>query len=273
MEPSGSRRDLVVAAVGVVALSRLADGPLTFVVGLVLLGGVLVGSLQILGEADPFGESAGIPIEAIISPSVAAVACLGAIRLVPIGLGLAPALVLTGLLIDRILRTEARIVVAVHGPSAADRTVVLVEAVLVAFLAFAGVAALVPGGLPDPGGPAGLGGAPMTEGNLLLLAAIDAFVAGLLGYRVSALRVTSLGDVLWSAATYASAIAIGAAGLRAMDIPRLIGPAVLTLIFFLWDAFHGAPPSRRRDPRWIWQTVLLAALGAVVVAWNLGIRG
>ena len=50
-------------------------------------------------------------------------------------------------------------------------------------------------------------------------------------------------------------------------------PALLTLVFFLWDAFQGAPPSRRRDPRWIWQTALLVALGVIVVVWNLGLRG
>ena len=36
---------------------------------------------------------------------------------------------------------------------------------------------------------------------------------------------------------------------------------------------HAATPSRRRDIRWLWQTLLLAVLGAVVVAWNLLIRG
>ena len=48
-----------------------------------------------------------------------------------------------------------------------------------------------------------------------------------------------------------------------MAIPRLLGPALLTLAFYLWDAFHAATPARRRDARWIWQTVLLAVLGVV----------
>ena len=29
----------------------------------------------------------------------------------------------------------------------------------------------------------------------------------------------------------------------------------------------------RRDPRFIWQSVLLTVLGVAVVAWNLGLRG
>ncbi len=68
------------------------------------------------------------------------------------------------------------------------------------------------------------------------------------------------------------AIAIGAAALRAMEIPRLMGPALLTLAFYLWDAFSAASPARRRDMRWIWQMALLLGLGLVVVAWNLLLR-
>ena len=46
-----------------------------------------------------------------------------------------------------------------------------------------------------------------------------------------------------------------------MAIPRLLGPALLTLVFYLWDAVHAAAPDRRRDLRWSWQTALLAVLG------------
>ena len=48
-------------------------------------------------------------MESLILPAVAAVACVGAIRLVPFGLGLAPALLITGLLVERCLALEARI--------------------------------------------------------------------------------------------------------------------------------------------------------------------
>ena len=125
---------------------------------------------------------------------------------------------------------------------------------------------MVPGGLAQAGGALG-------ESNLLILAAADALVAGLLGYRASSLRVTTVRDALWSAATYAAAIAIGAAALRAMAIPQLIGPALLTLAFYLWDAFISTAPSRRRDLRWIAQIVVLLGLGLLVAAWNLLLRG
>ena len=150
-------------------------------------------------------------------------------------------------------------------------TAVLLMTLVVAFLAFTGVAATVPGGLVQPGSN-GAAGAPLPEGDLLVLAAADALIAFLLGYRAAALRVTVAREALLSAATYAAAIAIGAAAVRAMEIPRLLGPALLTLAFYLWDAFQGASPARRREARWVWQMALLLGLAVVVVAWNLLLR-
>jgi hypothetical protein len=131
---------------------------------------------------------------------------------------------------------------------------------------------MISGGLAQPGS-VGAAGAPLPEPDLLVLATGDAVIAFLLGYRAAALRVSNARDALWSAATYAAAIAIGAAAVRFLEIPRLLGPALLALTFYLWDAFHGAAPARRRDPRWLWQTLLLVALGMAVIALNLMARG
>jgi hypothetical protein len=262
-----ARRDLTIAAVTAVGLSRLLDGDAVWLVAGLVLAGMLLGALQVLAEDDPAAETSGVPIESVILPAVATIACLGAIRLVPFGLWLAPALLGTGFIVHRCLAIESGILASRSGAGPDDRTAVLVTTLIVAFLAFSGVAALVPGALAVPGGEAG-GAGNLDGSNLLLLAAADALIAFLLGYRAAALRVSSLRDALWSAATYALAIAIGAAALRAMEIPRLVGPALLTLAFYLWDAFHGASTSRRRDVRWIWQTVLLLVLGLVVIAWN-----
>ena len=222
------------------------------------------------GQAEGPAAEHGVPIESLILPAVAAIGCLGAIDLVPIGIWLVPALAATAFLVDRTLRLEERIVTSDRDLTEDDRSEVLVLTLLVAFVGFTGAGSLVPGGLA---GGFGQPVPPLALQDLVLLAAADALVAGLLGYRAAALRVTTLRDALWSAATYAIAIAIGAAALRAMAIPRLIGPALLTLVFYLWDAFNGAAPARRRDPRWIWQTGLLVGLGVVVVGWNLLVRG
>jgi hypothetical protein len=274
MEDRTGRRDLALLAVTVVGLSRLTEPPTVWVIAILLLAAMLFGTLQVLAdEVAPAGQSAGVPIEALILPSVAAVGCLGAIRLVPFGLWLAPAMLLTGLLVARSLAIEARIQATEdEGLSVADRTSLLVTMLVVAFIGFTGVAAMVPGGLVQPNADGGVT-PPLSETYLLVLAGGDAIIAFLLGYRAAALRVISLRDALWSAVTYGAAIAIAAAALRAIAIPRLMGPALLTLAFYLWDAFHGASPARRRDANWIWQTLLLAALGVAVVAWNLLLRG
>ena len=127
--------------------SRRPSGPWP----IFLLGAMLLGTLQVLADEAPPAEAAmGVPIESLILPAVAAVACLGAIRLVPFGLWLAPALLITWLLVGRTLALEARINAAPEGLTADDRTAVLVTILLVGFLAFTGIAAMVPGGLVQP---------------------------------------------------------------------------------------------------------------------------
>jgi hypothetical protein len=264
-----AHRDLALVAVTLVALSRLVEPPVVWLVAGLLLGAMVLGVLQVLAdEGSPADAAAGVAIESLILPGVAAVACLGAIRLVPFGLWLVPALAVTWLLVGRTVALESRIHHTRTGLGADDRTAVLVTILLVAFIGFTGVAAMVPGGLVQSQS----GGGPLPEANLLVLAAGDGVVAGLLGYRAVALRIGNLVDALWSAATYLAAIAIAAAALRAMEIPRLIGPALLTLSFYLWDALTGTHPARRRELRWLWQTGLLAALGVLVTAWNLLLR-
>jgi hypothetical protein len=273
MDERNARRDLALAAVTIVGLSRLLEPPALWLVAILLLIAMLFGTLQVLADLLPPSEAAaGVPIESLILPSVSAVACLGAIRLVPFGLWLVPALLLTAYLVSRSLSLEARIHLDPEGLTPADRTSVLITILVVAFIGFTGIAAIVPGGLAQPVG-SGATPKPIPEGSLLILAAGDAVIAFLLGYRAAALRLTNLRDAFWSALTYAAAIAIGAAAIRAMAIPRLIGPALLTLAFYLWDAIHGASPARRRDFAWLWQIVLLAVLGIIVVAWNLLLRG
>jgi len=263
------RRALVVATVAVIAAARLAEGTAVWAVAALLTAAILLGALQAIAAGDPEARVAGVPIESLFLPAVAGFAALGTLRLVPLGPAFVVALGAAALVLDRLLSLEARLVAESRGPGEVDRTRVLVAAMVVAFFAFAGTAALVPGGLPEPGpgGTAALG-----ERELLLLAGVDALAAGLIGYRIAALRISTLRSALLSALTYAAVIAIGAATLRAADIPRLVGPALLTLVFFLWDAFHALPSGRRRDARWYGQVALLLVLGAVVVVWNLGLR-
>jgi hypothetical protein len=237
----------------------------------VLLAGVFLGSLQVVAEADPASGGAGVPVESVILPVGAALAALGAIRLVPAGIILLPAFLIAGGLIGLALVTELRLARASGPPSSTDRTTVLVQVLMIGFLGFAGVANLVPGGLPNPGGEA----SPLAPDAAAVLAQAlgDGVIAFLLAYRTAALRTSSLRDVVWFGVTGAAVVAIAAVALRSIEIPRILGPALLVLVFFLWDAIHSGGPVRRRDPLRVWETALLAVLAVVVIGWSIGIRG
>jgi hypothetical protein len=267
--PPGTR-DLVLVATLVVGLSRFVDGPLAWAIALLLLVGVMFGALEVIGDADPAAQTAGVPIEAVLVPALAAVAGLGVLRLAPIGLLLLPVLAAIAWLLQLTLATETRLASASAPPSSSDRNSVLVQGLVAAFGAFIGINALVAGPTTDPATAAALAMVPSGVG---LPAIADGVVGFLLGYRVAALRSSNLRDVASSAAATAAVVAIAAAVLRAIEIPGLLGPALLVLVFFLWDAIHIGAPTRRRDPRRTWETALLVVLGVVVVIWSLGLRG
>ena len=225
--------------------------------------------------AQPVGEDVRARVvaglEAGIVPGVMAGALSLAIRSVPLGYLLVPALALAAFAVDRALSAERRW--AADGPSGETRYLILVLALVAAFIGFTGMATVVSDslngfGLPPGAAPPGASG----ENALLILALGDGLIAGLLGYRLVRLGPTRPRDALISAVTYAAVIAIGAGLFRAMAVPRLLGPALLTLLVYLWDAIHATTPSIRRDPRWLWQIGLLVALAGIVVVWNLALR-
>lgn len=265
MSTTGPARDLVVVAMAITLLSTLVEGPAIWLLAGVLLAAVLFGTLQVLGDGVTTAAAPGVPIEALLAPGVTALAILGSLRLVPTGLLLVPAILVGAWLLLRVLGMEARVLASPSGPSGADRTAVVGTGLVVGFLAFLGSAALVPGSLPEPGTVA----IAPTGAQLATLAASDAVIAFLLGYRVAALRTSNLRDVAWFALTSAIVVAIGAVALRVMDLPRLLGPALLVLVFFLWDTVHASSATRRRDRRRLWETILLAVLGLLVVAWSV----
>lgn len=267
-------RELVLLVVVLVGASRFLEGPLVWLVLAIVAGAVAIGSLQLMGDSHPVGDSIGIPVESLILPTVAAVAGIGIIRLAPIGVGLVPILLVLAYAIQRAVTTEVRILLAPHGATPSERTFVLLQILVLGFAAFAGIAALVPGGLPDLGslGPDQVAAPALSDLSLATIVVGDALIAGLLGYRAAALRIAAVRDVAISALTYAAVIGIAAGGIRAMEIPRLLGPGLLTLVLYLWDTIHGAPTSRRRDAQRVWEVVLLAGLGVLVVVWILAGR-
>ena len=268
-DPSAAlaRRELVVAAVVMVALTRAVEPADAFLVAGLLPVVILVAGVGVLN----LGAAASRPYEALIVPAVLTGGTGAAIHLVPVGLGLVPVLLGFAILLDRILALELRLLGQPTGATETDHSRVRLAAVVTAFIAFSGIATLVPGGLAAPGGAAA-GGTGVTEGWLVVMALNDALVALLLGYRLALFRYGTVRDAARSAATSAIVVAVTAGAVRAVDLPLLVGPALLTLVFYLWDALHGSAPARRREPRFLWEALLLAALGIVVVLWNLRLR-
>ena len=268
--------ELITLAVALSAIGRLAEGPALWVAALLAAVALGLAALEILGtdEELPGVADLGVPVEALLLPAATGIGSVAAMHVVPVGLLLVPALVVVGSLAASSIALERRILARPSGPTAADRTALLGLVVLLAFVAFAGIAAAIPGALVEPP-PTGVE-TPVPglalEG-LALLAALDGLLAGILGYRMAALQGPTLRGALAAALSYAAVIAIAAAALRAMGLPRLLGPALLTLVLYLWSAYRGVPRGTRRDARWIWEVLLLAALGAVVVVWNLVAQG
>jgi hypothetical protein len=265
---SAAHRELTILIVTVVGLSRLLDGPLGWLVAGLLFAATVVGGLVTFGGA----LRGRTPIAATLVPAVVALGSVGAMRLVPLGLGLVPALAAVGLLLDRTLALEERLLRSSSGMTEDDRTLLLMGVIVAAFVGFVGAAALVPNGLVEPLRDASVPVQPLAESQLAALAIADALVAMLLGFRLATLRTALTRDAQWSAVTYGIVVAICAGALRVSGVPRLLGPALLTLVFFLWDAYHGAGPALWRDPRRLWEVALLAILGIVVVALNLQLR-
>jgi hypothetical protein len=262
---AAASRELVVAAMVVITLSTLVEGPAAWAAAGIILVAVVLASLQVLGDGVPALSGPGVPIESLLAPGVAAVGIFGGMRLVPLGILLVPAALAGGWLLLRVIGTEARLLASPAGPSSADRTSIVAQALVAGFLAFAGAAALVPGALPEPG----VVGAPPTGPELATLASADALVAFLLGYRLAALRTSTVRDVAWFALTSAIVVAIATVALRVMDLPRVAGPALAVLVFFLWDAVHASQEARPRAAGRIWEFLLLVVLGVAVVAWSL----
>jgi hypothetical protein len=260
-----ARRELVLAATLLVALAALIDPADAFVAAILLPLVMLVAGMGVLGGGQPRSR-VYVPL---LLPAVLAGGTAAGIHLAATGPALLVVLVAFAVVLDRVLALEMGILAQPDAVSDGDRARVQLAVVVTAFIGFTGVAALVPGGMPEPAASATAGASTMSAGWLAVLALADAAVALVVGWRMSALRFGSLVDIARSALTYALVTAVAAGLIRAIDLPRLVGPAVLTLVFYLWDAQHGAAPSRRRERRFVWEMLLLAALAVVVVAWNL----
>jgi hypothetical protein len=131
-----------------------------------------------------------------------------------------------------------------------------------AFLAFAAIGGFVPGGLAGDGRS-------LTTGAFALTIGLDALVGGLIGARLAALRTWTGRSMIVTVAVYVAFAGVGGALLRAVGLPRLFGPALLTLLVYVVTGILESPRPIARNSRLLRETALLCLAGAVAIAWGL----
>jgi hypothetical protein len=137
-----------------------------------------------------------------------------------------------------------------------------------AFVAFAAIGGVVPGGFAGDRGP-------LSAGALAAIVTLDVLVGGLVGYRIASITYPSRFDRIvrvLAFGQYALPVGIAGALLRALALPRLFGPALLTLVAYLVTVLRDSPEPVLYNRRLLQETAVLGLAGALVVMWGLLVR-
>jgi hypothetical protein len=134
-----------------------------------------------------------------------------------------------------------------------------------AFLGFVAVGGLVPGGFA-------LDGQSLSTAYLAQFAVLSGLVAGVVGYRLAALtsphrfdrivRIVAFGQ-------YAAPVAIAAAALRSLALPRLFIPALLSVLMYLLMEMRESNEPATQNEKLCEELVILGLAIVVVIAWGL----
>jgi hypothetical protein len=157
------------------------------------------------------------------------------------------------------------------GPEAPahSRPVAIRSAALgLSFAAFTAVGGLVPGGLADGSGAPGTAALALTVG-------LEILIAGLLGYRMAAITRTSRFDRIVRILGFIQyALPVGLAGLvlREVGLPRLFGPALLTLVVYVITVMRDSADPVLENRRLLQELAVLGTVGGVAVVWGLLVR-
>jgi hypothetical protein len=214
-------------------------------------------------------EPRGVPIEALVSPAAATFATVTLAHGVGFTAAVPVILAAGGVLLATTIVLEMRLLGPAEAADPLRQQQLVLLAVLLAFLCFSGTAASVYSGLLGPEAGAGVGG---QEANLLVFVLVDAGIAFFLGYRLAASRSATVRAAAREAGTFAVVIAVAAALVRAIALPRLLAPALLAAVFYLWTGYRSASRAERRSNGWLWEYLALAGAAALAVAWNLLLR-
>ncbi len=137
-----------------------------------------------------------------------------------------------------------------------------------AFVAFAAIAGIVPGGIAGDGES-------LSMPALAATVALDMLVGGLVGYRIASITSPSRFDRIvrvLAVGQYALPVGIAGASLRALALPRLFGPALLTLVAYVVTLLRDSPEPVLYNRRLLQEAAVLLLAGALAVVWGLLVR-
>jgi hypothetical protein len=141
-------------------------------------------------------------------------------------------------------------------------------ALTLSFVGFVAAAGFVPGALGDAGQTLALR-------DLVALVVIDAAVAGLAGYRISALVAPSAIDRMvrvLAVMEYAVPVGFATWGFRTLGLPRLFVPALLTLGVYMITIMRESSEPILSNGRLLRELGVLTLAAVLAIAWGLMAR-
>jgi hypothetical protein len=261
---SGSREVALIVAMLVAFGPFVADAALWLGTALTVLVAVAA-TAALLGEPRPWRW----PADRLVLPAFSAFAAVGIARLLDPVPWLAVVVVATFAVLACTVGLETAPAAPGYAPGSSPaggshaRAVSARLATLgLAFLAFAAIGGIVPfeaaGGEQSP-----------TLAVFLAAVVLDVAIGALAGYRIVALAPHDRSQAFLAVYLYALAIAPIAVLVRVLALPRLFGPAELTLVLYLVTSLRESNEPIRRNARLLEETAILAVAGLAIAAAGL----
>ena len=264
---NGARELGLIVAVLAVVGRFVSDAPLWAATAMAVVVAV-AGTASLLGELRPWRW----PLDRVALPGIAAFVSMGVARLVDPVPWLAVAFAGSWALTAWVVATEtasaakgaragAVMLEGTHVRSTAAR----LGAFGLAFLGYAAIGGIVPGGVAGDGQP-------LRVGAFVATIVLDIAVGGLTGYRIAALRPHTPGQAAAAFYVYSMVVAPLGVVVRVLALPRLFGPAVLALATYLVTSLRESDEPVRFNARLLEETGVLILAGVAVVVLGLVVK-
>lgn len=256
MQDRNGARELGLLVATLAVLGRFVTDVPLWVAATLAVVVAAAGTASLLGELRPWRW----PFDRVVLPALAAFAAMGTARLVDPVPWLAFAFVGSWLVVAWVVGLEIA-AGEVDGMNARSTSARL-GAFGLAFLGFAAIGGLVPAGLAGDGQP-------LTVAAFLATVALDVAIGGLAGYRIAALRPHTPGEAIVAFYQYSMILAPVGVLVRVLALPKLFGPAVLTLATYLVTSLRESEEPVRFNARLLEETAALTVAGGLVIVVGL----